>query len=75
MANVERENLLGFIDKRTTPTITELPYTEVDYSDVNSLRTRLSTLNAAYYTTARLDALTKNDMVWALRQIDDVAGI
>lgn len=43
--------------------------------DVNSMRTQLTTLNGAYYTTARLDVMTANDMLYALRIGYDVTGM
>lgn len=38
-----------------------------NFRDVNSMRTRLAAINGTYYTTARLDSMTDNDMVYALR--------
>lgn len=78
MANVETENKVGFTDKRRTPGSPSRPGTDsttINYNDVAALRARLIALNAPYYTTARLDALTKNDMVYAVRLADDAAGI
>lgn len=49
--------------------------TPVNYSSVGAMRTRLAAANGAYYTTARLDALSVNDMIWALRSIDDKTTI
>lgn len=45
------------------------------YTSVNALRTRLTAINAGYYTTARLNQMTKNDMEYAVRQADDAGGI
>ena len=43
---------------------------------VGNLKTRLQALNAAYYTNARLETMTKNDQQYALRQATgDSAGI
>ena len=36
-------------------------------SSVSLLRTRLKALSGTTYTDARLDAMTRNDMVYALR--------
>jgi len=41
-------------------------------TSVNTMRTRLAALNGAYYTAARLNNMTRNDMVYALR---DTASI
>lgn len=37
------------------------------YDSIRSMRDRLQALNSSYYTTARLDGLTSNDLVYALR--------
>lgn len=43
---------------------------------VGTLRARLTALNATSYTAARLDAMTVNDMEYALRLASaDVAGL
>lgn len=79
MADTEVENKLGFIDKRRNPKgqatgrwVTSSP---VNYDDVAGLRARLIAVNAGYYTATRLNSMTKNDMVHAVRQADDAAGI
>jgi hypothetical protein len=46
-----------------------------NYVSVLAMRTRLAAANAGYYTTAKLDQMTANDMVWALRSIDDKTTI
>lgn len=48
--------------------------TPANYSSVSALRTRLAAANA-YYTSAVLDQMTVNDMVFALRSIDDKTTI
>lgn len=45
------------------------------YASISGLRGRLQAANAAYYTNARLDSLTVNDMVFAVRNIDDPTTI
>lgn len=66
----------GFVDKRRgrdhgTQTITELQ----NMGKVSDMRTRLSGMSA-YFTSARLDLMTTNDMVYALRiNGTDAAGI
>lgn len=49
--------------------------TPLNYTSVTALRTALAAANGAYYTSARLDSLTVNDMVWALRSIQDPGTI
>lgn len=46
-----------------------------NYVSVTAMRTRLAAANGAYYTSARLDQLTVNDMIFALRNIDDATSI
>lgn len=76
MAQAEIENQLGFADKRRTQGNTaNNTATDANYADVAALRTRLAVVNAAYYTAAQLNLMTKNDMVYALRVADDAAGI
>ena len=36
--------------------------TPANYASVAAMRTRLTAINAAYYTAARLDQMSKNDM-------------
>jgi hypothetical protein len=49
--------------------------TPLNYSSVTALRSALSTANAGYYTSAKLDQLSVNDMVFALRNIQDPTTI
>lgn len=49
--------------------------TPVNYSSVTALRARLAAANAGYYTSAKLDQMTVNDMVFAVRNIDDPTSI
>lgn len=43
--------------------------------NLNSLRGNLTTINAAYYTAAKLDQMTVNDMVFAIRNCLDATSI
>jgi hypothetical protein len=77
MANTEHENVLGVTDRRRTQGQAKMPgalHTDARYLSVGDLRTTLATRVAGYYTSTRLDQMTKNDMVYALRTIDDAAG-
>lgn len=49
--------------------------TPVNYSSISAMRTRLAAADGTYYTSAELDRMTVNDMVWALRSIDDATTI
>lgn len=78
MANVEIENVFGIVDARHVQGDLALKGNlsgNIFYNDVTRLRSRLTTLNAAYYTSARLDKMTKNDLVYALRLADDPTSI
>lgn len=77
MADTEQENILGVTDRRRTQAQTDLPgnlTTDARYMSVNDLRTRLAAIDAAYYTSTKLNEMTKNDMVFAVRSADDAAG-
>lgn len=86
MADNERENPLGYVDKRRVTRMGDAGNVNgnpvaagagdaSNYASVAGLRARLTAVNAAYYTTARLNLMTKNDMVYAVRLADDAAGI
>lgn len=42
-----------------------------NYVSVGAMRTRLAAANGGYYTATKMDQMTVNDMIWALRSIDD----
>jgi hypothetical protein len=45
------------------------------YSSIADMRTALAAANAGYYTTAKLDQMTHNDMIYALRiELDGGTG-
>ncbi len=78
MADLDREHPQGITDIRKTQASTTQPGTPesgVNYHSVTSLRTRLAAISAGFYTAARLNQMTKNDMVYAVRVADDAAGI
>jgi len=76
MADVERGNLLGFIDKRRTQiSTTAVVGTPANYTSVGALRTRLAAIDGTYFSAARLNSMTFNDMIYALRLADDLAGV
>lgn len=47
----------------------------VDYMDNESLDERLNTINGVLYSQARLDGMTQNDKVYALRVNDDPGSL
>lgn len=78
MANLDIENALGIPDKRQGwgQTAGHVLSEINNMTTVGNLKTRLQALNAAYYTNARLESMTKNDLQYALRQATgDSAGI
>lgn len=77
MADSEQEFPYGFTDKRRVQgAASSVGQTGTsNYNDVNQLRAVLATRNAGYFTPALLNTMTKNDLVYALRSIDDAAGI
>jgi hypothetical protein len=76
MANLETENPLGIVDKRRGRGVTGTGLTTpANALDVNALRTRLLAVSATAYSTANLDKMTKNDMIYALRLADESAGV
>ena len=76
MADLEREHIIGFVDKRRTQTTAGATPAIANFGSVADLRTALAATNAGYFTSVRLNQMTKNDMVYALRvSTGDVAGV
>ena len=81
MANYDVEANPNFADKRHVAKITAATNASAEaelanYGTVSTLRTRLAAIDGTYYTTARLNQMSKNDMVFALRnKTGDSAGI
>lgn len=85
MADTETEFPFGHIDVRrnnkgqetgaTNKSFTAQAGLAQDRISVGGLRSFLSGNNAGYYTTARLNQMTKNDMAYAARLISDPSGI
>ena len=78
MADTDTENVFGVVDKRRNnkgQNTAQLLTTPNNYDDVDSLRTRLTAISSTTFTTARLNGMTKNDMVYAVRLSDDATGI
>lgn len=80
MANADLTNNFGVPERRESTnaqaksSLSPLG-TPNNYTDITKLRARLTALNAGRYTSAFLDVMTKNDMIYALRTLDDSAGI
>lgn len=79
MAQLDINDPLGIQDVRrgrgtsgSTHTLAEI----ANATTVGGLRARLTALDASAFTSARLDAMTENDMIYALRvRSADAAGI
>lgn len=67
----------GFVDKRRGRTQDGVVLAETaNFSSVATLKARLTALKPSQYTTAKLNTMTVNDMVYALRvESADSAGI
>lgn len=64
------------VDKRQLQgASTQAIATPANYASEASLRARLTAISASTYSTANLNLMTINDMVYALRMNDDAAGI
>lgn len=74
MADLDINPELGVVDKRRGRgiTSTELHADINNMTSVSAMRTRLTALNAGYYTTAKLNNMTVNDMVFALKDTASV---
>lgn len=76
MAEIDAENTLGFVDKRRGRGVNGAQVTSpANFSSVSDLRAALTAANGTYFTSARLNSMTKNDMVYALRLASESGGI
>lgn len=49
--------------------------TPANYASISAMRTRLAAISGSYYTSALLDQMSVNDMVYAIRSNDDSGTI
>lgn len=77
MAAIDLNSAYGFVDARVARGIngSSILAEQNNYDTLQDMRTRLTAINGTYYTAARLDTFTYNDLVYALRQASDSAGI
>lgn len=81
MATVQITSPLGeylVADKRNVYNTAASPISTTAFAaagDNSRLDTQLATLNAAYYTATRLQEMSRNDKIYALRVGYDNAGI
>lgn len=78
MADLDINDPLGFVDKRRGRGLSgATQVAEVaNLSSISAMKARLAALAPSSYTTARMNSMTENDLVYALRQASaDSAGI
>lgn len=78
MAQHQIGNAQGVVDKnrstaRSVAKSNGSISTAANYDNVAAMDARLQAINGTYYTNARLDSMTMNDKVYALRLADDAA--
>lgn len=67
---------LGFVAKNRVPgNVVSGLSAPANYVSIGAMRSRLTAIDAGYYTAERLNSLTVNDMVYALRLADDPGTI
>lgn len=67
-SGAQRSNLNG-------STTVQGEHEDTDYTSISALRSRLAAIDSGYYTTDRLDKMTYNDMVYAVRVNDSPSTI
>ena len=76
MANLQKTLLTEFVDKRVHRGFASSPLSDIHkYDDPDSLRAALNSVSSTTYSTSRLDKMTINDMIYAVRLNYDLAGI
>ena len=78
MADAQVRNLLGTADKRngranSSTSIGSTPHANL--KDVASMKARLTAINATTYTPERLNTMTYNDLIYAIRLNDEPTSI
>lgn len=77
MANTQ----LGSIDldftnaRKTTPGAGADITTPANYASITAMRARLTAISGTTYSSANLDVMSVNDMIYALRVNDDATSI
>lgn len=69
MVNVDLSG--GTVSVAATTAPTQKALVDSDLDDVPAMRARLTAFDGTTYTSAYLDKMTYNDMVWALRSADN----
>ena len=78
MTDAQVRNLLGTADKRngranSRTSIGSTPHANL--KDVASMKARLTAINATTYTPERLNTMTYNDLIYAIRLNDEPTSI
>lgn len=74
-------NQLGAVDtnftnaRKSTPGAGADITTPANYASITAMRARLTAISATTYSSANLDTMSVNDMVYALRVNDDASSI
>lgn len=68
---------LGFVDKRRAASSSDTSPlgTAANYASNSTLDARLTAISATTYSASRLNSMTQNDKIYAVRLNDDLAGI
>ena len=67
-----------WVDKRRTGAAaisTDNVTTDANFTSMASLDARLAAISGTTYTQARIDSMTLNDKVYAVRMADEVGGL
>lgn len=78
MANATTRNPYGIVDKRrdvNSGTLAAAAAFATNTRDVTAMRARLTAINGTTFTSQRLDQMTVNDMVHAIRLNDEAASL
>lgn len=77
MADTDITSTYDFVDKRVARGVSgsSVLTGQNNYDTISDLRTALNTIDATRYSTARLNSMTKNDMIYAYRLEVDSAGV
>lgn len=73
MADLDINDPFGLVDKRRGRgnTGSHQQTEAVNMLSATAMKTRLTAINAGYYTATRLNSMTENDMIFALRDLAD----
>lgn len=78
MADNDINNPLGVVDRRAGRGVigSNVLGAIVDLTSISAMRARLTAINPTSFTSARLNTMTENDMLYAIRvHTTDSAGI